>query len=236
MKIVDALLDAVYPPTCPICDRLSGKPAKICNDCRKKLKYINSPRCLKCGKAVENDDVEVCFDCSKHIHEFDRGLALWGYTDETRNSVYRFKYQNCRIYSKVYVDEIVSNLGEIISSWKCDVIIPIPIHARKFRERGFNQAELLAKDMAAILGIGLDTELISRNRYTKPQKELDDNERIKNLENAFTITKNVVQYKKVLLVDDIYTTGSTIDACARVLKEKGVEQVFAVCLCIGQGY
>lgn len=236
MGIVNTLLEAVYPPTCPICDKVIRKPAGICDNCRKKLHYIHSPRCLKCGKPVDNDDTEVCFDCSKHHHDFDRGVALWGYTDETRNSIYRFKYQNCRIYSKVYADEIIKNLGDIIRSWQCDVIIPVPIHKRKYRERGFNQAQLLAKDMADVLGIGMDTKVLVRNRYTRPQKELDDNERIKNLENAFTIRENVVQYKRVLLVDDIYTTGSTIDSCAKVLKDKGTVQVFVVCLCIGQGF
>lgn len=236
MRIVEALLDAVYPPTCPICDRVIAKPAKVCEDCRKKLNYIQSPRCLKCGKPVENDETEVCYDCSKRKHAFERGVALWGYTDETRNSIYRFKYQNCRVYSKVYVEEMIDSLGDIIKSWKCEAILPVPIHARKLRERGFNQAELLAKDLSEILGIKMDAGILARNRYTKPQKELDDNERIKNLENAFIIQENVVQYKRVLLVDDIYTTGATIDSCAKVLKEKGVEEVYVVCLCIGQGF
>lgn len=130
----------------------------------------------------------------------------------------------------------MKNLGEIITAWKCEVIIPVPIHARKLRERGFNQAELLAQDMSGMLGIAMDTGILKRSRYTRPQKELDDNQRIKNLENAFIIDKNVVQYKRVLLVDDIYTTGATIDSCAKALKEKGVEEVFVVCLCIGQGF
>lgn len=236
MGIGKIILEAVYPPVCPICDRVINKPEQICPECRKKLHYIQSPRCMKCGKPVENDETEFCFDCMRIRHSFDRNVALWGYTDDTRKSIYRFKYQNCRSYSRIYGDELKKHLGELILQWKCDAVIPVPIHARKKRERGFNQALLLAQEISAFTGTALDDEILVRERYTKPQKELDDRERIKNLKRAFNVTKNVVQYKKVILVDDIYTTGATLDACALALKERGVMQVYGVCLCIGQGF
>ncbi len=236
MGIGKIILEAVYPPVCPICDRVVKKPACICGECRKKLHYIQSPRCFKCGKPVENAEKELCFDCSRTKHCFDRNLALWGYTDAARKSIYRFKYHNCRIYSQVYGREIADRLGTIIKQWNCEAVVPVPIHSKKQRERGFNQAQLLAQEVADVAKIPVDTKILVRTRYTRPQKELDDRNRIKNLENAFTVTKNVVQYKKIILVDDIYTTGATLDACARALKERGAGQVFAVCLCIGQGF
>lgn len=235
MGICKGILEALYPPTCPICDRVE-KPAVICPECRKKLRYIRSPRCLCCGKPVELEETERCFDCRRKHHEFEQGAALWAYTEESRNSVYRFKYQNCRVYAEVYGEELAKNLGGLVKMWKGEALIPVPVHARKRRQRGFNQAELLAREVGKHLEIPVETGILKRSRYTRPQKELDDNQRRKNLEKAFIIEKNVVQYKKVVLVDDIYTTGATMDACARVLKEKGAEQIYFLCLCIGQGF
>ncbi len=235
MELREKLLDIIYPPTCPVCDRII-KPVRICDSCQKKLRYINSPRCLKCGKPVENNDVELCYDCSKQTHFFDRNVALWAYNNETRASIYRFKYRNMRVYGRVYASELYGRLGQIIASWKCDVIIPVPIHPRKEKERGFNQAMILAKELSVLTGVPVDGGLLARTRYTRPQKELNDKERIKNLENAFVIEKNVVQYNKVLLIDDIYTTGSTLDACASLLKSRGVACVYCVSLCIGRGF
>lgn len=236
MGIAKVLLEALYPPTCPICDIVVEKPAAICPDCRKKLHYIHSPRCLKCGKPVEAEETELCFDCQRKPHEFYQGAALWTYTEETRQSIYRFKYENCRIYSEVYGEELVKHLGSLVELWKGEALIPVPIHARKQRQRGFNQAQLLAEAAGRALNLPVDAQLLKRSRYTRPQKELDDSQRRKNLEKAFIIEKNVVQYKRIILVDDIYTTGATIDACARALKEKGVERVYFLCLCIGRGF
>ena len=112
----------------------------------------------------------------------------------------------------------------------------MPLHAKRLADRGFNQAKLVADALGKRLGIPSDDTVLIRDRSTVPQKELDDKQRFKNLENAFIITENVVRYKKVIILDDIYTTGATMDACAKALHEGGVHEVYSVVLCIGRGF
>ena len=112
--------------------------------------------------------------------------------------------------------------GRMIRMWSPDVIIPVPIHISKYKERGFNQAGLIAQALGRAMQIPVDEEYLVRIVKTQPMKELSNRERIKNLQNAFQVREKVVRYRKVLIVDDIYTTGATFDACAAVLKDAGV--------------
>lgn len=153
-----------------------------------------------------------------------------------QKSIAYFKFQNRREYAKGYAEEMVKYFGERILNWKVDCMIPVPIHKKKQINRGFNQAEVLAKELSFLLSIPVDTTLIKRSKKTLPQKELNEEERRKNLINAFQIGKKGVKYKKIILVDDIYTTGSTIDACSEVLKTVGIQEIYFISLCIGTGY
>lgn len=122
------------------------------------------------------------------------------------------------------------------SLWKncVDAIIPIPMYQPKQRKRGYNQAESFAYALSELTQIPVDTTIIQRIRDTTPQKELDDTERKNNLKNAFQTGKSIVKYKKVIVVDDIYTTGSTMEAVAKELKYIGIHQIYALCICIGE--
>ena len=209
---------------------------EICNLCGYKIKYITQPFCMKCGKPLEYEDVELCGDCKKGRHEYERNVAVFGYTQALKESIYRFKYGNKREYACFYGKSIAQLKGHIIRSWQPDCIIPIPLHKSRYRRRGFNQAELIARELGKSTGIEVVNNLLIRTKNTKAQKTLNDKERAQNVKKAFQVRHNVVKYKKVLLIDDIYTTGTTIDACAKILKEAGVEKVYSVTLCIGRGY
>lgn len=113
--------------------------------------------------------------------------------------------------------------------------MPVPVHASRRRSRGYNQAELVASEMSRLTGITMYDKLVKRVRKTVPQKELSIQERQNNLKKAFNITSNDVKLKKTILVDDIYTTGSTLDAVAMELKRHGVKSVYFIALCIGDG-
>ena len=112
-------------------------------------------------------------------------------------------------------------------------MIPVPMYRKKQRLRGYNQAELLAREIADQRNLPLICDLVLRVKNTKPQKELEGKDREENLKKAFIITKNDVKLRKILIVDDIYTTGSTVDAIAEVLKKSGVEEIYFLSLCIG---
>lgn len=229
----------LYPPVCPICMNIAecgGEKGAICSGCRKRLRYIHNPRCLKCGKQLSSDETEYCFDCAGGRHIFKQCVGVWDYTDEIRKSIYEFKYHNQRAFARIYAKELLENCGNIMLEWNAQALVPVPLHSARLKKRGYNQAELVAEHLGKELGMPVDTEMLVRVRQTKPQKELNDRERLKNLENAFIINKNGVKYKKVILVDDIYTTGATIDACAAALMSCGVREVYCAALCIGRGF
>lgn len=229
-------VEALFPNRCPICEELVDSQGELCGDCLGKLKYITSPFCMICGKQLDNELAETCSDCGRRHHSFIRGVGALAYTKEIKQSMYRFKYGNRREYAAFYGDIIVKLKGHIIMSWKPDVIIPVPLHASRYRKRGYNQAALIAKEIGRRLEVPVEEGLLIRIVNTAPQKELNDKERTKNTKNAFQVTHNIVKYKRVLLVDDIYTTGATLDACSDVLTNAGAAQVYFAAVCIGRGF
>ena len=239
-NIINGIEDAVFPPACPICSKprviRGGKRLDICPWCYDNIKYVKEPTCIKCGKALEDNDRDYCTDCTKTRHLYDQAISLYEYSDGIKQSIYRFKYRNKREYADVYAAEIARECGIVKNMWEPDVIIPVPIHKERYRQRGYNQAGLIACCLSKKLHIPVDENYIIRVKKTTPMKELNNIERVKNLHNAFQIYYNGIRYNKVLIVDDIYTTGATIDACAKCLKEYGTDNVYAITLCIGNGF
>ena len=229
------VMDVICPMTCPMCDRILEKNQKICTECERKLVYIFEPKCKKCGKELDDEEKEYCFDCRVKKHYFKTGIAAFKYNNMISKSIYKFKYHNRRSYATFYGDAISKVYGKEILRWNCDVIIPVPIHNKRRIKRGYNQAELIAVELGKRLNIYVDSKYLFRVSNTRPMKELDKTNRKKNVEKAFKIYKNVVKYKKIILVDDIYTTGSTLDACSKVLLEAGASEIYFISLSVGQG-
>jgi len=238
----ESILNILYPRCCPICGEIvSIKGEYACLACCDKPILIGEPRCKKCSKPIEDEEVELCHDCKRNHHNYTRGYALWLYDATMKKSIADFKYKGRKEYGDFYSREIIKNLGTIIMEINPDVIVPIPLHKLKERKRGFNQAEVIARGISRELKIPMAKNLIVRNKNTLPQKQLNDVERLRNLEKAFSISKKeYLKYRdpilKVLLIDDIYTTGSTIEACTKILHKYGVQKVYFICLCIGKGF
>lgn len=241
MGVKDFLLEILYPARCPLCEailpgRFGKRKILACSTCVEKIPYIHTPRCMKCGKQLEGNTQEYCQDCEKKNHVFERGIGVSAYSEELRSSIHRFKYKSRREYEEFYGRLMEEYCRDFIVQWGIDVIIPVPMFPHKKKVRGYNQAELLAVKLGEKMHLPVETDILVRCKNTRPMKELDDRGRAKNLQNAFKVRKNVVKYNKVLLIDDIYTTGATMDACASVLKMAGVEQVYCASLCIGNGF
>ncbi|MDF2511655.1 MAG: hypothetical protein K0S04_1521 [Herbinix sp.] len=240
--MLQGILDIIYPVRCPICGEIVvPKGNKICPPCKEKLRYVGEPRCMKCGKPLELEEKEYCNDCERKAYHFDRGYAVWAYSDKMKQSIANFKYHSKKEYAEFYIEEVIENYIDKINRMQVNAIVPIPIHRSKYLERGYNQADILAKGIGKKTGITVISDLLLRNRKTMPQKELSDVERLKNLSGAFGWNEVAARrydhpVNKVLLVDDIYTTGSTIEACSSILKEHGVSEVYFIVLCIGKGY
>ncbi len=234
-EYLEKLVGILYPRRCPVCHRIVEKRGElICTACRKELHPIREPRCKKCGKALQVQEKEYCRDCRERPHNYLRGAAALPYDGKIKQSIYQLKFHNKREYIDFYGPYMAEVLGKELISWNPQVLVPVPLHKTKLRKRGFNQAELLAKELGKCMGIPVDTELVERTRFTKPQKELLFRERQNNLKGAFKIRKCDVKLKRIVLVDDIYTTGSTIDEIAGEFLRQGIKEVYFVVLCIGR--
>lgn len=233
MKKLEAL---VFPPACALCgDVLSPDEHYVCKTCRPMISYPTEPTCLLCGCPVSESEHAYCGDCSKMKRSFRKGFPAMLYQYPLDESIAAFKYHNKRYHAEFYVDELIKRHGRAILSLSIDAIVPVPIHKKKYEKRGYNQAELLANELGRRCSIPVDTELIYRIENTEPQKKLSPLEREENLKKAFQCTKNDVNYKSILLIDDIYTTGATIEACTKLLLEKGIADVYFASICIGTG-
>ena len=227
-------MELLYPKTCCFCGKISVQ--EICDSCKEKVSYIKEPRCKKCGKPIRYEEQEYCHDCQKLSFHYLQGRCLWIHKGAVPWSIYQFKYHNRRIYGKFYAKELYRVYGDSIGEWGIDLIVPVPLHWRRRRKRGYNQAEIVARYLGELTGIPVDKHLVIRKKYTEPQKTLNNKERVKNLKHVFDVRKMTVRAKNILLIDDIYTTGSTIDAISKVLLEKGHNKVWFLTISIGQDF
>ena len=237
MKITK-LLKLFWPEVCPFCGKVSAQG--ICGECRKKTDRlkVREPKCMKCGKPVKDAEQEYCRDCLDARHEYDRGAALWVHKPPVNTSVYQFKFHNRRSFGSFYAKEIAAEYGEALAGWGIDIIIPVPLYPGKYKKRGYNQAAVLARELGKVLDIPVEERLLKRIRETAPQKNLTPRKRRQNLNGAFSVEKRrrvFLKSRSVLLTDDIYTTGSTVDEAAKTLKKAGAEKVFYLAISIGQG-
>lgn len=176
---------------------------------------------------------EYCDDCNRKKHIFDRGYSLFSYSGNVKESLYRLKYSNRREYGYTYGKLLVEQYGNQISKWKVDAIIPVPLHKKRFWERGYNQAELIANGIGKEMGIPVVSDLVFREKNTKALKMMDPSQRAVNIKNAFKIVGNKVKLNAIVLVDDIYTTGSTVDEISRLLRNYGVKQIYFLTVATG---
>jgi ComF family protein len=222
-------------------DIVIPKGERICRPCRKKLDYIKEPRCKKCSKPIEQEEKEYCSDCERRNFQFVKGFSVWVYDDLMKHSISEYKYHNKKEYAAFYIQEMSRIYGGILKKLSFDAIVPVPLHWSKYLKRSYNQADILARGLGKELGVPVLSKILIRNKKTLPQKQLSDKERLRNLREAFGFNQKVSikfgnQWNRVLLVDDIFTTGSTIDACTNVLKANGISEVYFITLCIGKGF
>lgn len=233
MKLQNILLELLFPARCPVCDRIQPMGSQMCPACTEKLIEVRAPYCCKCGKPMMDEQEEYCRDCSENAHEYRQGRALYEYRS-VRKSLYRFKYKGRKEYAEVYGRLLAEHMKDIISCWNPDALIPVPLHRSKKRIRGYNQAQELALVLGRYLQIPVETKIIRRIKKTVPQKQLDRQMRQNNLKKAFKIAGNDVKLSTIIIIDDIYTTGSTVDAMTAILREAGVQNVYFITLAIGR--
>ncbi len=226
----------IFPRRCPVCDR-PVKPfnALICKGCEEKPVRIGDRFCLKCGKSVRRGE-GICSDCAKSRHAFDWGAAVFTYRSVS-DSIYRFKYNGRQEYARYYGREMAGRLFQVLDlrgEEEPEALIPIPVSPGRRKQRGYNQAELMGRELSKETGIPLVADFLTRSESTSALKELSALERRKNLKMTFHAYGNGVNLRSVMLVDDIYTTGATMDACTRTLRAAGVRSISFITLAIGE--
>ena len=238
-QIIHKIWDIFFPPRCPVCDNLLEPELvgrRIHKKCEQKLFPVGATVCMHCGRPV-NQGQEYCGDCGRKelSLSFCQGKSLLVYRGCVQKTMYRFKYANRREYAYLFAETAWQTQGEWLRKKGIEVIVPVPMFLPKQRRRGYNQAECFAKELSLRSKIPMRTDFIRRCKDTAPQKELNDIERQNNLKDAFCLGKIPEGVKRVLVVDDIYTTGSTADAVTEKLRSGGVQEVYFLSVCIGGG-
>jgi ComF family protein len=236
-KIFSKFLDLIYPPKCHICQRFltddRGEAGHICPECLESLVRITSPLCPSCGipfvSRVEED--HLCGDCIRKRPHFDSLAAPFLYEGGIMDAIHQIKYNGRTFIAKSVGGHAASVARERFGETDNFLIVPVPLHPKRLRERGFNQSLVLARAIAPGLGAEIDFLSLRRVKYTQPQTGMKKAERRRNVRGAFGLAGSPdLKGKTVMLVDDVATTGSTLNECAKVLKKAGCEKVFCLVL------
>ena len=224
------LLDLIFPKRCVSCRKFGSY---LCDSCFSKVEFVDKPVCPYCERQAVGGKAHP--GCAKRSG-LDGLIVVCSYRGPGKNCINKIKYKWIYDIEKILATIISQNL------WKFDfptdsVLVPVPLHTKRKRWRGFNQAELLGKDLSKRFKHPY-ADLLLRSRYTRPQVELKKDERKKNVRGAFSLrfTQSKpfsLQGKNILLVDDVYTTGATMSECANVLKRAGASSVWAMAVALG---
>jgi len=243
MKIADALrlsgeafLNALYPPHCAQCLANTASGVHVCAICAAQARKIEPPFCRRCSQPFEGaiDGEFTCAQCSDHPVHFDCAVARYRSRGIVREFIHRFKYDRQYYLRQPLADWLAETLEDArMTAQPFDAFVPVPLHLARYRERDFNQAEVLARLVAKRAGKPV-LHALKRIRYTTTQTQLDREQRMENLRNAFRVRHaSLVQSRHLVLVDDVFTTGSTVEECARVLRQAGAASVRVVTVARG---
>ena len=241
MSILNQFIDLIYPPMCPVCGDFlrdngvnSDRPGfPVCLSCLDEFSDVGHPCCTVCSRPfvswVEGD--HPCGACLRKWPFYSKVIVPYLYEGTLMSAIHQFKYGGKSYLAKSLGPFLASFAGERLNGIDGLLVMPVPLHPKRLRERGFNQSLLLARHVASQLGVELDFLSLRRIRYTQPQTGLKKDERRKNVRKAFgLIDPKVVKKRTVILVDDVTTTGNTLNECARILKRAGAENIYCAVL------
>jgi ComF family protein len=219
--VKESVLNFVFPTHCVECNTTGSF---ICNDCLKKLHHIQSPYCHKCGLPFSSS--KFVHDCYCSIQGIDGIRSLYLYEGSIRRAIYAFKYGNLRAISHYFARMLFENIGNIPITG--EVLVPVPLHNKRLRQRGYNQAALLSKELGKLTGIAVNERTLYKIVDTKSQTQFNFLERRENTREAFACRDQRLTGKRVILIDDVCTTGATLSACAETLKKNGTYSVWGL--------
>ncbi|MBF0533069.1 MAG: ComF family protein [Candidatus Omnitrophica bacterium] len=232
---IDGLIDLVYPPLCLLCRKKilprAGCPT-LCAICQSRLVKNTPPFCVKCSRPLPGAPTVLCPSCRKNQPNFDFAWCARTYTAPLKSLIYTFKYGGKTQMRHLFAAEIQQFIAASnFDIRQFDALVPIPLHPARWRERGYNQSELLAKTLSALYAIPVKS-LLRRVKPTRFQAGLTRKERWTNISGAFRMNASTLPDKNLLLVDDLLTTGATASEAALTLKNAGAELVGVLTLAV----
>jgi len=229
MKFRSTLIQFLLPPQCPCCEKiLEENQQGFCSNCLSEIRWIEPPFCSICGVPFISGEGEnhPCGGCLTHRRYFTMARALGAYQGSLQEAIHRWKYEGKTYLTSFFAKWMAEGLNRYWEPDSFDFLIPVPLHRQRLRERGFNQVLLLAKEISFQTGIPYRKTILQKKKPTIPQVTLSGLERERGLRGAFhVIGKQGLAGKSVLLVDDVYTTGATVNECSKVLRRGGAKRV-----------
>lgn len=227
---LDATLSFFYPEACQICGVARARPEEgyVCGGCAEQVSFIEPPFCERCGRPVEGSVTGTfeCAQCRETPRPFDYARAAVKPSGLALDLIHRYKYQRALWLEPFLAGLFVTRAKPVLAAGQWHLIVPVPLHAVKEREREFNQADRLGRMLSRETGIPLNARLVCRVKYTQTQTRLTRAARTENLQGAFAARKGArLQGERIVLVDDVLTTGATAGECAKVLKRMGAGAV-----------
>lgn len=227
---LDAGLALVYPPVCQLCgeERAAAREGFVCSSCWSKVRFIQPPFCRRCGLPYQGDFTTPfeCANCREMELHFVSARSAVTARGVILDAIHRYKYQRALWFETFLADVFLRQAVPALREEKWDLIVPVPLHATKKREREFNQAECLARHLSVATKIPLNKTLLRRVVPTRTQTLLTRQQRAANVRRAFALRDGVrLSGERVILVDDVFTTGATTNACAQVLRAAGAVEV-----------
>jgi ComF family protein len=229
-QLADQALGFVYPNVCQLCgeERATSHEGFVCSQCWHQVRFIRPPFCKRCGLPFQGE-ITAAFECANckelefHFRSARSAVIAAGAVLEV---VHRYKYQRALWFEPFLADLLLREALPELRGQEWDCLVPVPLHPAKRRQREFNQAERLATHLGAAAGIPMNTELLERVSPTATQTKLSRAQRAENMRGAFAMkNKQKLNGERILLFDDVFTTGATTDACAKVLKKAGAGEV-----------
>lgn len=237
-EIARAGLNLVFPIYCQGCGtKLPYHNRKyLCRGCLEQIGFNRPPFCIRCGRPLsgEEDIKTLCPDCLNQSHYFERAWQCCQYQGLTKELIHKFKYER-RLFLKGPLVELLDSFTRNYIDYKeIDAIIPVPLHRVKINRRGFNQAALLSEGLSRKLGVDFLISSLLKIKKTRPQANLNKMERLSNIKGAFRAKEDAdLKGKRLLLIDDVFTTGTTADECSKVLTAAGAKAVWVLALARG---
>ena len=232
----EALLSLLYPPHCAQCGGDTAAGVHLCEACAAKARRIEAPFCRTCSQPFDGAITGefICQHCTDRRLHYDCAVSCYESRGVVREFIHRFKYERHFYLRHPLAAWAAEGFDDPrLSAAPADALVPVPLHSARFREREFNQAAELARLLSRCRGLPV-LEALRRIRYTTTQTALDRQERMENLRDAFRVRHTAsVQSRHLVLVDDVFTTGSTVDECARVLRQAGAASVRVVTVARG---